>query len=148
MNAKDLIDKGPYGSRFRSLHRRSLWRTDFLPAETRRTWPVVLPVAALGAAATTAAVMALASDWPKGSTLAGVAGLLVASVLAEAFPLPIEGVTVSTLAVGTVLGAYNWPLKTERYNRIARFVDAFFSKFEEFQKAPVEVHTREWRERA
>jgi uncharacterized protein len=54
-----------------------------------------------------------------------------------------EGVTVSTLAVGTVLGAYNWPLKTERYNRIARFVDAFFSKFEEFQKPP--RHTK-WRE--
>ena len=114
MNAKDLIDKGPYGSRFRSLHRRSLWRTDFLPAETRRTWPVVLPVAALGAAATTAAVMALASDWPKGSTLAGVAGLLVASVLAEAFPLPIEGVTVSTTSLAIVFivataAIYGWP---------------------------------------
>jgi len=54
-----------------------------------------------------------------------------------------EGVTVGTLAVGTVLGAYNWPLKTERYNRIARFVDAFFSKFEEFQKPPRHAKWRE-----
>src|SRR5215213_8558055 len=47
-----------------------------------------------------------------------------------------DGATVNTLAVGTVLGAYKWPPKTERYNRIARFVDAFFSKFDEFQKPP------------
>jgi uncharacterized protein len=54
-----------------------------------------------------------------------------------------DGPTVNTLAVGTVLGAYNWPRKTERYNRIARFVDAFFSKFDEFQKPP--RHPK-WRE--
>jgi uncharacterized protein len=54
-----------------------------------------------------------------------------------------EGATVNTLAVGTVLGAYNWPAKSERYKRIARFVDAFFSKFDEFQKPP--RHPK-WRE--
>jgi uncharacterized protein len=54
-----------------------------------------------------------------------------------------DAATVNTLAVGTVLGAYNWPPKTERYNRIARFVDAFFSKFDEFQKPP--RHPK-WRE--
>jgi TRAP-type uncharacterized transport system substrate-binding protein len=54
-----------------------------------------------------------------------------------------DGATVNTLAVGTVLGAYKWPPKTERYNRIARFVDAFFSKFDEFQKPP--RHPK-WRE--
>jgi uncharacterized protein len=54
-----------------------------------------------------------------------------------------DGATVNTLAVGTVLGAYRWPPKTERYNRIARFVNAFFSKFEEFQKPP--RHPK-WRE--
>ena len=47
-----------------------------------------------------------------------------------------DGATVNTLAVGTVLGAYNWPPKSERYKRIARFVDVFFSKFGEFQKPP------------
>jgi signal transduction histidine kinase len=104
MGAKDTLDKGPYGSqsRFRSLNRASLWRTDFLPAEARRTWPVVLPVAGAGAAATAAAALALATDWPNGATLAGVAGLLVASMLSEAFPLPIEGVTVSTTSLAIV----------------------------------------------
>jgi len=102
MGAKDIIDKGPYGSRFRSLHRGSMWRSDILPVETRQTWPVVLPVAAAGAAATTAAVLAWAADWPSGSTLAGVAGLLVASLLAEAVPLPLEGVTVSTTSLAIV----------------------------------------------
>jgi signal transduction histidine kinase len=102
MGAKDIIDKGPYGSRFRGLHRGSLWRSDILPMETRQTWAVVLPVAAAGAAATTAAVLAWAADWPSGSTLAGVAGLLVASLLAEAVPLPLEGVTVSTTSLAIV----------------------------------------------
>jgi hypothetical protein len=42
------------------------------------------------------------------------------------------GATVNTIAVGTVLGAYNWPEKSDRYRRIARFIDAFFSKFDRF----------------
>jgi hypothetical protein len=33
---------------------------------------------------------------------------------------------VNTVAVGTVLVAYNWPLKSERYPRVIRFVQAFF----------------------
>jgi TRAP-type uncharacterized transport system substrate-binding protein len=43
-----------------------------------------------------------------------------------------KGGQVNTLAVGTILGVYNWPENTDRYNRIARFVDAFFSKFDRF----------------
>jgi uncharacterized protein len=35
-----------------------------------------------------------------------------------------------------LLAAYDWPEHSERYNRIARFVDAFFSKFAEFHKPP------------
>jgi TRAP-type uncharacterized transport system substrate-binding protein len=42
------------------------------------------------------------------------------------------GATVNTMAVGTVLGAFNWPEKTDRYRRIARFIEAFFSKFDRF----------------
>ena len=42
------------------------------------------------------------------------------------------GNTINTLAVGTVLGAFNWPEKSDRYKRIARFVEAFFSKFDHF----------------
>jgi TRAP-type uncharacterized transport system substrate-binding protein len=60
-----------------------------------------------------------------------------ATLTAKDYPkLVPEGATVNTLAVGTVLGAYNWPPKSERYKRIARFVDVFFSKFGEFQKPP------------
>ncbi len=42
---------------------------------------------------------------------------------------------VNTLAVATVLGVYNWPAGSDRYQRIARFVEAFFSKIDQF-KAP------------
>jgi hypothetical protein len=47
------------------------------------------------------------------------------------------------LAVGAVLIAYNWPRNTDRYRRIQRFVDNFFPKLAEFQKAP--RHPK-WRE--
>jgi len=46
------------------------------------------------------------------------------------------GQTVETLASGTILFAYNWPKNSERYRRIDKFVQAFFSKFSEFQKPP------------
>lgn len=42
--------------------------------------------------------------------------------------------SVETLAVGSILAAFNWPAKSERHQRVARFVDAFFSRFEEFRK--------------
>ena len=45
-----------------------------------------------------------------------------------------KGSSVETVAVGSVLAVYNWPRNTDRYRRVARFVDAFFSKFAEFQK--------------
>ncbi|AWB22971.1 transporter [Methylobacterium currus] len=54
-----------------------------------------------------------------------------------------EGNAVRTLAVGTILAAYNWPKGSERYSRIARFVDAFFSRYDAFLKAP--RHPK-WRE--
>jgi TRAP transporter TAXI family solute receptor len=46
------------------------------------------------------------------------------------------GETVDTVAVGAVLIAYNWPRDSERYRRIAKFIDAFFPRLAEFQKAP------------
>jgi uncharacterized protein len=46
------------------------------------------------------------------------------------------GETIDTVATSVLLVSYNWPENTERYNRVARFVDAFFSKFDEFQKPP------------
>ena len=40
-----------------------------------------------------------------------------------------EGETVKTLAVGTILAAFNHARDTDRYVRLARFTDAFFRRF-------------------
>jgi TRAP transporter TAXI family solute receptor len=47
-----------------------------------------------------------------------------------------KGQNVNTIAYGAVLIAYNWPEDTDRYRRVAKFVDRFFSHFSEFQKPP------------
>jgi TRAP transporter TAXI family solute receptor len=46
------------------------------------------------------------------------------------------GESVDTVATSVLLASFNWPEKTERYNRVAKFVDAFFSHIEEFYKPP------------
>jgi uncharacterized protein len=46
------------------------------------------------------------------------------------------GEAVDTIAVSSVLIAYNWPKDTDRYRRIDKFVRAFFAKFDEFLKPP------------
>jgi len=50
---------------------------------------------------------------------------------------------VDTIAVGAVMAVFNWPKNNVRYTRVAKFIDAFFKKFPEFQKAP--RHPK-WRE--
>jgi TRAP-type uncharacterized transport system substrate-binding protein len=47
-----------------------------------------------------------------------------------------EGTSVETVAVPTALIAYNWPAGHERYRRLARFTEAFFSNLEKFHHAP------------
>ncbi|MFN3743700.1 MAG: TAXI family TRAP transporter solute-binding subunit [Hyphomicrobiaceae bacterium] len=47
-----------------------------------------------------------------------------------------EGEKVETVAVPTMLMAFNWPGDHARHQRLARFVDAFFTKFPEIQKPP------------
>jgi TRAP transporter TAXI family solute receptor len=44
-----------------------------------------------------------------------------------------EGQTVETVAVGAVMAVYNWAPGSERYTRIARFVDAFFDNMPTLQ---------------
>ncbi len=39
---------------------------------------------------------------------------------------------VETLAVGSLLAVFNWPENSDRYNRVKRFVDTFFARFDEF----------------
>jgi uncharacterized protein len=62
---------------------------------------------------------------------------LPASMRNEDYPALIEkeGV-VDTIAAITVLISFNWQKGTVRYQRTAKFVDAFFSKFSEFHKPP------------
>jgi uncharacterized protein len=43
---------------------------------------------------------------------------------------------VETIAVSSVLIAYNWPKGSDRYRRIEKFVQRFFPKLAEFQKSP------------
>lgn len=54
-----------------------------------------------------------------------------------------QGQVVETIALNAVLAAYNWPANTDRYRRVARFVDALFTRFPDFQKPP--FHPK-WRE--
>ena len=71
-------------------------------------------------------------------------GYLPAEFTHQNYPLLIpEGARVPTIAVGDVMAVYAWPRHTARYNKVARFVDAFFSRFDEFQKPP--RHPK-WRE--
>ena len=51
--------------------------------------------------------------------------------------------TVPTIAVGDVMAVFAWQPHTERYNKVTRFVDAFFGKFDQFQQPP--RHPK-WRE--
>jgi hypothetical protein len=53
------------------------------------------------------------------------------------------GETVDTIAVSAVLIAYNWSKDTDRYHRIARFVNAFFPRLAEFQRPPRHVKWKE-----
>lgn len=54
-----------------------------------------------------------------------------------------EGETVETIAVGAVLAVYAWRPGTERYRKVARFVEEFFERFDEFLRPP--RHPK-WRE--
>jgi uncharacterized protein len=48
---------------------------------------------------------------------------------------------VKTVSVGTVLVAYNWPTKSERYQRVNRFVQAFFANLKD-----IKSRRPKWRE--
>jgi TRAP-type uncharacterized transport system substrate-binding protein len=55
----------------------------------------------------------------------------------EDYPgLVADGETVDTIAVPSVLAVYNWPKNSDRYRRLARFVEALYSKWDKFQESP------------
>jgi TRAP transporter TAXI family solute receptor len=62
---------------------------------------------------------------------------LPTKLTSEDYPnLLAAGESVDTVATSVLLASFNWPEKTERYDRVARFVDALFSHIDEFHKPP------------
>jgi TRAP transporter TAXI family solute receptor len=62
---------------------------------------------------------------------------LPATLTPKDYPnLIAEGEKVDTIAVPAVLAAYNWAPNTDRYRKLALFVEAFFTKFPAFQNPP------------
>ena len=47
-----------------------------------------------------------------------------------------EGKSTDTIAVPTVLAAFNWQKNTDRYRRVQKFVDAMFANFDKFRQPP------------
>lgn len=69
---------------------------------------------------------------------------LPARFTAKDYPgLVKQGTDVDTIAVGAVMAVFNWRPGSERHARVVKFIEAFFSKFDEFQKPP--RHPK-WRE--
>ena len=63
------------------------------------------------------------------------------SVAAEDYPeLVSKDAPVSTVEVGTVLVAYNWHDKSERYGRVNHFVQAFFTHLNEIKASHPKWH--------
>ncbi|HKA71286.1 MAG TPA: hypothetical protein VKE26_05740, partial [Xanthobacteraceae bacterium] len=55
----------------------------------------------------------------------------------EEYPnLLAPGQVIETVATSVLLVSFNWPENSERYRRTAKFIDAFFSKINEFHKPP------------
>lgn len=72
------------------------------------------------------------------------ADYLPAALGHDDYPGMIEtGHDVGTIAVSAVLIAYNWPHDSDRYRRIAKFVEVFFPRLADLQKPP---HHPKWRE--
>src|SRR5215217_6242253 len=67
-----------------------------------------------------------------------------ATLTAEDYPNLIPaGETVSTIAVPAVLAVFNWPTTSDRYRRVARFIEAYFAKFDQLQQPPFQPKWRE-----
>ena len=80
--------------------------------------PLVATVSAGATAFLVAVVWSLATDSPKGSTTLGALALLGSAVIAEAFPVPIEGVSAGRTSLATVFIVaaaviYDWRIAGE-----------------------------------
>ena len=64
------------------------------------------------------------------------ANYLPAELTHELYPnLVAEGTTVPTIANRALLVAYAWPENSEKYKKVAKFIDAFFGKIDQFNNA-------------
>jgi TRAP-type uncharacterized transport system substrate-binding protein len=62
---------------------------------------------------------------------------LPAQLSSEDYPnLTEKAEHIDTIAVPAVLAVYNWAPNSDRYRRLARFVDALFSKISQLQQPP------------
>ena len=61
----------------------------------------------------------------------------------EDYPTLISGGEVPTIAVQTVLAVFNWPKNSDRYRKVARFIEAFFTKFEQLHNPPYQPKWKE-----
>lgn len=62
---------------------------------------------------------------------------LPATLAASDYPALIgAGESVETIAVGAVMAVYGWPRNSERYQRVAQFVDGFFARFPQLLLSP------------
>jgi signal transduction histidine kinase len=100
-----------------------------ISAETVHVLPILVPVIAAGAAAVVAAVWTFVASQPGGATLAGAATFLVAATIAEAVPVPLEGVAAGRTSLATVfiVGAaveYGWAVATIVAGLSMAFVEA------------------------
>src|SRR5262249_12264124 len=75
---------------------------------------------------------------PPGPSGRGLQALSLPTTLSgEEYPNLLDpGQTIDTIATSVLLVSFNWPENSERYNRVALFVDTFFSRIEEFHKRP------------
>jgi TRAP-type uncharacterized transport system substrate-binding protein len=61
------------------------------------------------------------------------ANYLPAEITHQNYPnLIAEGASVPTIANRALLVAYNWPENSPRYKKVAKFIDAFFGKIDQF----------------
>ena len=84
-----------------------------LSPDTARVLPVLGPVTLAGAAATVAAVLSFVASGPDAETIVGSLALLVAAAIAEALPVPLEGVAAGRTSLATIFivaaaALYGW----------------------------------------
>lgn len=121
-------------------HREALERMKAGPEVAATFWVTSKPIAPMAN-----------QNWPAGFKLLNVdytksleEFYLPASLENADYPKLIpQGAKVTTIAVPTVLAAYNWAPDTDRARRIARMIDRLFERWPELHKPP---HDPKWKD--